>query len=231
MESMTQRRIVKTRVFGIGLPKTATSSLASALSVLCYKPLHDDYVARTAIEYEAKNGLKLLSSLNEYNAFADIPFDNIFRELDKAYPGSKFVLTTRCRDSWLLSRRKHVMGNRRTLRYRGEELRINVPGWKKRWTEHHSAVLEYFAGRPNDLLVLRICDGEGWGKLCPFLGEPNPDTPFPRSNRSVDRQFPSAFQASLARALQFTRRIYHRLSGRHDYNSEGWGTSRPIRVD
>lgn len=34
---------------------------------------------------------------------------------------------------------------------------------------HYRNVLEYFKGRPDRLLILDICDGEGWEKLCSFL--------------------------------------------------------------
>jgi len=44
---------------------------------------------------------------------------------------------------------------------------------------HIKNVLEYFKDRPEDLLVMNILDGDGWGKLCPFLDKPLPDTPFP----------------------------------------------------
>jgi hypothetical protein len=41
-------------------------------------------------------------------------------------------------------------------------------------------VREHFADRPGDLLVLDITAGEGWDRLCPFLGLPEPGVPFPR---------------------------------------------------
>jgi hypothetical protein len=32
------------------------------------------------------------------------------------------------------------------------------------------------------LLVMDICGGEGWEKLCPFLNQPTPEVAFPRRN-------------------------------------------------
>jgi hypothetical protein len=40
-------------------------------------------------------------------------------------------------------------------------------------------VKEYFRDRPDDLLVMNICAGEGWEKLCPFLGLAIPKVKFP----------------------------------------------------
>ena len=41
---------------------------------------------------------------------------------------------------------------------------------------------EYFAGRPDDLLVMSVTEGEGWEVLCPFLGHAVPEAPFPHLN-------------------------------------------------
>jgi hypothetical protein len=51
-----------------------------------------------------------------------------------------------------------------------------------RYEAHNDEVLAYFADRPGDLLVLRVTEGEGWETLCPFLGLPEPQTPFPHAN-------------------------------------------------
>jgi Sulfotransferase domain len=47
---------------------------------------------------------------------------------------------------------------------------------------HHAEVERWFAQRPQDLLRIRICDGEGWEKLAPFLGCAIPAQPFPHEN-------------------------------------------------
>jgi hypothetical protein len=44
---------------------------------------------------------------------------------------------------------------------------------------HYRNVIEYFKGRPESLLVINICEGEGWNKLCPFLKAPILDKHFP----------------------------------------------------
>ncbi|PKS08083.1 hypothetical protein jhhlp_005358 [Lomentospora prolificans] len=36
---------------------------------------------------------------------------------------------------------------------------------------------------PDDrLLIVKLEDGLGWDEICPFLGHPIPDTPYPRGN-------------------------------------------------
>lgn len=46
---------------------------------------------------------------------------------------------------------------------------------------------DYFAGRPEDLLIMDICAGDGWEKLCPFLGFEIPETPFPHLNTRAEK--------------------------------------------
>jgi hypothetical protein len=53
-------------------------------------------------------------------------------------------------------------------------------------------VHDYFRERPDDLLVLNICAGEGWERLCPFLGQDVPGIPFPWANRRPGPREPAA---------------------------------------
>jgi hypothetical protein len=64
----------------------------------------------------------------------------------------------------------------------------NEDVYTARFERHNREVLEYFADRPQDLLVMRLTEGDGWDKLCPFLGVPIPETPFPHENRAENRE-------------------------------------------
>jgi hypothetical protein len=55
---------------------------------------------------------------------------------------------------------------------------IDPPRYLKRFSDHRKAVED--AIPPTQLLVLNVCDGEGWVRLCPFLGTAVPPEPFPR---------------------------------------------------
>jgi hypothetical protein len=50
------------------------------------------------------------------------------------------------------------------------------------YQNRNEEVRSYFADRPGDLLVLDVVGGEGWERLCPFLGLEPPAGPFPRLN-------------------------------------------------
>jgi hypothetical protein len=54
-----------------------------------------------------------------------------------------------------------------------------------RYKRHSDEVWEYFEGRPDDLLVLNVDDGDGWLELCRFLGREVPTgVAYPVENRA-----------------------------------------------
>lgn len=100
------------RIFGVGLGRTGTASLAQALRLLGFVTDHfADYAAH--LEHYEETGevisLRLLTlQLREIQAIANgtgLPF----RELDGAFPGSKFILTVREEESWLESKRAYAV--------------------------------------------------------------------------------------------------------------------------
>ena len=177
------------KIFGIGLSRTGTQSLTKALNVLGYNAIHW-YDTKTIIKYLDKKQLSIdFNKLEQYDAFTDIPIARIYKELDVCYPNSKFILTVRDMDSWLSSCRNHfkyleVLLPNKTAKALHLDLYGTVHFRKKKfkeaYTRHLKDVLNYFKGRERDLLVIDICGGEGWEKLCPFLNKPLPNQAFPK---------------------------------------------------
>jgi hypothetical protein len=183
------------KVFCIGLSKTGTRSLHDALGILGLRSVHwggPDLASavqrgpeiRAAVERALAEGRPLLDDLEEADAYSDIEaLSHSFDVLDRQYPGSRFILTVRPLDEWLRSRRQHVEANQ-AMRARGEYdgtfLEVDLEGWRAEAIAHEARVRAHFAARPDDLLVMDISAGDGWELLCPFLGVPVPDVPFPR---------------------------------------------------
>jgi hypothetical protein len=127
-------------------------------------------------------------SIEEHDAVCDIMFCRHFRELDRIYPGSLFILTERDRESWHASCARHWEGRSISIsRLWNEELvDFQVYGtaiysrslFDDAYDEHYTAVVNYFRDSSR-LLRQSICSGEGWEKLCDFLGVPIPVVPFP----------------------------------------------------
>lgn len=189
---MAQEATTRARplVFGIGLNKTGTRSLHDALVTLGWTPLHwGGPASRLAVERAEAEHRPLLSHLPGYDAFSDIlALAERFATLDEQYPGSRFILTTRDLDGWIESRRRHVLRNQAEAaagRYAGTFLEVDPDGWRAERAAHHAAVHAHFAERPGDLLVLDLGAGDGWEALCPFLGVPVPDAPFPWEGRDA----------------------------------------------
>jgi hypothetical protein len=58
----------------------------------------------------------------------------------------------------------------------------------RRFEAHNEDALEYFRHRPGDLLVINLAAGDGWQKLCPFLGKEVPRIPFPHANSAEEKE-------------------------------------------
>ena len=99
--------------------------------------------------------------------------DDLFKEIDKAIPNSKFILTVRETNSWEKSFENFFLNA-------SEKQRMNI---LQDVNKHNEKVIDYFKNRPSQLLVMNIIDGDGWNKLCKFLNKPIPNKPFPHKNK------------------------------------------------
>ncbi len=142
-------------MFGIGLSKTGTKSLDAALQTLGINSIHlpsPDLMAKGAFQ----------EALGSHDAATDVSVAIWFKELDAAYPGSKFILTTRDMDSWLESCRQHFAHSHEKPEW--NSLRCKVFGaavfdeqlWQKAYFKHHEDVRLHFINRHGDLLVLPL---------------------------------------------------------------------------
>ncbi|MEZ5167462.1 MAG: sulfotransferase [Acidimicrobiales bacterium] len=176
------------RIFGIGLNKTATTSLHEALTVLGFRSLHwGGPPVRREVEAARDASEPLLSRLPaDLDAFSDIEvLSRSFAVLDHQYPGSRFVLTVRPIDDWVASRRRHVERNQAKAargEYDGTFLTVDEAAWRHDWSTHTEAVRDHFGGR-TDFLEVDLTDGRGWEPLCRLLDEPVPDVAFPWVNQ------------------------------------------------
>jgi hypothetical protein len=182
------------KVFCIGLSKTGTRSLHDALQLLGFRSMHwggpelGTAVARgpeirAAVERAEREGVPLLTYLDDVDAYSDILALSVrFEALDRQYQDSRFILTTRPLDDWLDSRRRHVEENV-ARKARGEShgslLVVDEDAWMRERQEHEVRVHTYFADRPEALLTMDVSASDGWDVLCSFLGVPVPDAPFP----------------------------------------------------
>lgn len=179
------------KVFGIGFHKTGTKTLAAALGQLGYKVAGPNGVRNPKIKDEVYS--MAFQLVAQYDAFQDNPWPIIYRELDVKYPGSKFILTLRPTESWIRSVVQHFGTSSTPMRewiYGVGYPKGNEDIYISRYERHNREVIEHFRSRPHDLLVLRIAEGEGWLRLCNFLGHEIPAADFPHLNKALDRERP-----------------------------------------
>lgn len=173
------------KVFCIGLGKTGSTSLNEAFWILGYN----------SIKFP-----KTISILDKKDAATDCLVAANFPLLDERYPGSKFIMTVRDKETWIDSQRRWKESGLGTMTHPAAAM---VGDECDRWlygvTDHtyydeklmpmaydrHLAYARwYFKDSPKDYLEINICGGEGWEKLCPFLGKEIPSLPFPYKNKN-----------------------------------------------
>ena len=188
------------KIFGIGLSRTGTHSLGSALAMLGFRSVHfpcDSATREEIYRHFAAGATSLrLSLLDLVDAIVDTPVTCAYKALDRCYPGSRFILTTRDMASWLRSCERYwsqtlrpsltpgsqnpyhqyiQFVNRRVYGTEGFDADL----FERAYRRHLADVQRHFRSRRSDLLVIDIPSGEGWEVLAPFVGAPAPSDPCP----------------------------------------------------
>ncbi len=190
------------RLLNVGLPKTATTSLAMMLQELGFNRLEYDHPA--LLQLAAAQSEAALERTERYEFVRDMPWCLMYREYLARYPAAKFILTTRRSEAaWLASLRQHDAAPENhgyepptlenATRWRATDL-VTLLGATSRtdaYRRHNQAVGDFFADKPGKLLHLCWETGDGWPELCRFLGRAVPKgLPVPRENPA--RQAPQS---------------------------------------
>ncbi|MCC6313356.1 MAG: sulfotransferase family protein [Thermomicrobiales bacterium] len=213
------------QVIGAGFGRTGAYSLKAALERLGFDPCehmidlfaHPERFALwlQAAEQKQRGGAidwDLLFA--DYRATVDWPGAYFWRELARAYPNAKVILTVRDPERWYDSAAHTIFRVRRALGsgpiaqalqgavgavspnaadgLRMVEETIWQGTFDGRFGDRRHAIAVYEAHNaavertiaPDRLLVYNV--GEGWEPLCRFLGVPVPDEPFPHLNDAAE---------------------------------------------
>jgi tetratricopeptide (TPR) repeat protein len=198
------------KVFGIGLMKTGTTTLANALERLGYFTAHyrNDFTME----------LLRLEDAFVYDAMLDTPVCVFFESLAGLFPRAKFVYTVRPLESWKRSVARHYQRTfagagtdailRRDAARRGgvihgmdrsisfASLFLPHADLAAAWRAYDARVRRCFRDDPGRLLEFDAESGDSWEKLCGFLGRPVPGAAFPWENRAAG--YAAAGEAGLA---------------------------------
>lgn len=175
------------KVVGVGLIKTGTKTLGACLRHWGLKHISRD---DEAFEHWRKGELDaLLQRVDRFDSFEDWPWPLVYAEIDRAFPGTKFILTRRKdADTWFRSVCRLARRTGPTV-YRKVVFGYEMPHKREQehiqfYENHLHSVRAYFKDRPDDLLEVCWEEGDGWDKLAAFLGFERPEIPFPHVNRS-----------------------------------------------
>lgn len=118
------------KVFGIGLPKTGTSSLRAACESLGLRSLNSPFDTVLLQSLDGGDGLPD-EHYDAFDLFSDVPIAAQWFTLNVYYPGAKWILTERDVDAWLESLRA-VFGPR-PIRYAPSERNHGFAAAVVRW--------------------------------------------------------------------------------------------------
>lgn len=203
------------KIFCVGLNKTGTVSLTTALEELGIVVAPQKPAEETIRDWARRDFRRLIQFCRYYQAFQDVPFSCPFtyQALDLAFPGSRFILTIRqSTEIWCRSitrfHSKLFAGGEVPTAADLKAAQYCYPGFmldyyqavfpmtgsalydpemlRAHYESHNASVIEYFRHRRSDLLVLDVSQERAYSDLCRFLGKPVLEKRFPWANKTDD---------------------------------------------
>lgn len=179
------------KLFGIGLNKTGTSTLADCMRLLGYRHVSCRFDLLTQVHQGKLTQLFEVCDAND--SFEDWPFPLVYRELFRRYgDNALYALTVRkSPEVWLRSLKNHSLTTPPLQHCRLIAYGYAYPHGVERehlalYEKHNREVTEFFREQGALHLLKTFCweNSDGWSSLCSFLGVPTPDLPFPHSNKT-----------------------------------------------
>lgn len=190
------------KIVGSGLGRSGTMSMKLALEQLDFGPCHHmievfQHPETMPLWVEAAEGRPDWDLIfRDYVSMVDYPGCRFWRELADYYPEAKVLHTVRDPDQWFDSTQATIFAPgsfadnppphlEKFFRAISADFAgsIHDRAVMTDYFRRHSAAVE--ATIPKDRLLVYQA-GEGWDRLCPFLGVPVPETPFPHTNTSEE---------------------------------------------
>ena len=178
------------KVFFIGFAKTGTISLLAVMAnIFGFKGFHgggrDLHRTKDETIAEELRRRGYSEMLNDCDVYIDWEYlSNKFKIVYKHFPDAKYIFNTRNIDDWIESlKRHHSMLSQDAIAKSGWHF-MDEGERREYYDNHTKKILDFFKDKHDQFLVLDICSGDGYEKLCPFLGLDIPDEPFPHFHRS-----------------------------------------------
>jgi len=191
------------KIVGAGLGRTGTKSMQTALTMLGFGPCHhmlEVFQHPESMQQWIDAGEERAdwdAVFKDYNSAVDYPSAAYWRELIGHYPNAKVLLTMRDPDEWFDSVQATILAPQSMARRDEDDVPARFFASIRRRLparlDDRASMTDYFrrhaaavtAGvSPDRLLIYRT--GEGWERLCSFLGVPAPAQPFPSENSRAE---------------------------------------------
>ena len=192
------------KVIGSGLGRSGTHSMKLALEQIGFGPCHHmvevfAHPETMPLWVDAAEGRPDWDLIfQDYVSMVDYPGCRFWRELADYYPDAKVLHTVRDPDEWFDSTQATILAPGSFADNPPPHLakffgfiradfgdKVHDRAFMTDYFRRHSAEVE--ATVPKSRLLVYEA-GEGWGRLCEFLGVPVPDGPFPKSNTREEFQ-------------------------------------------
>jgi hypothetical protein len=163
------------KIFGVGLQKTGTVSIAEALRILQFRVFHNTQGNIDDI-------------IESYDAVFDIFHDksNLFKALKK-YPDAILFWTIRPKEKWIISMVIHNLHARLSF---AKDREIDTREYDSRWESHKKFVEDDLVGKFNVVKIdTESLNEDGWSKICGVLKLEVPNISFPIKNTKEEKLF------------------------------------------
>jgi Sulfotransferase domain len=191
------------KVVGTGLGRTGTKSMQTALAMLGFGPCHHmvemfQHPESMQLWIDAGEGRPNWEAIfKDYNSALDYPSAAYWREITSYYPRAKVLHSVRDPGEWFESVQATILAPDSLARRESDDLparffasiRCRLPAqlddraiMTDHFRRHTNAVISAISAER--LLVYQM--GEGWERLCKFLGVPVPAEPFPSENSRAE---------------------------------------------
>jgi len=162
------------KIFIIGLPRTATTSICEAFLQLGYKTAHTAYTK---------------ACFEQATVIADTPVFADFKQLDSLYPNAKFIYLDRSLTDWLPSIKQLLLRMEQNITRADGGFNLHIKRvyqeifapftleniqsddfLKACYLRHQKCVFSYFNDRLSDFISINISEKESINTLHQFLG-------------------------------------------------------------
>ncbi|MEL7256133.1 MAG: sulfotransferase [Pseudomonadota bacterium] len=184
--------MVASKVFCLGFQKTGTTSMAvffesMGLRVAGYNNFREMEKGDISRERVLEHAIHIMK---DHDCAQDTPWYVLYKELDATFPNSKFIHVVRDTESWIKSATshfEHYPKNFHTWIYGCPYPRGHEQTWIDTYEQHNSDVKDYFSGRPDDYLFLRLDEVVGRSKeIARFIGYEGPVPEWPHANKNAE---------------------------------------------